>query len=250
MNKLILATGSNLGYLNRMGNYLNSIERNSNFDSNYLVFLGDETISLTNKNIDVVNVYHKDLEIIPSNSCLQHGEFLKSEQLDKTTNDNDVIFFTDGDIEIQRPMTDSELNQYRNFKDDEIYVGYNASPTDTLFDEANRLGFTGYETPILRNNLQNIKVYNTGVLGMNKKTWIKLKNQFVAIYPEVDKLFNHYAKQQWLLSFLFAVKNYEIYEMPYDIHNHRHYPSPIGTRQDQNGTVYFNNKIVLFKHKW
>ena len=203
MNKLILATGSNLGYLNRMGNYLNSIERNSNFDSNYLVFLGDETISLTNKNIDVVNVYHKDLEIIPSNSCLQHGEFLKSEQLDKTTNDNDVIFFTDGDIEIQRPMTDSELNQYRNFKDDEIYVGYNASPTDTLFDEANRLGFTGYETPILRNNLQNIKVYNTGVLGMNKKTWIKLKNQFVAIYPEVDKLFNHYAKQQWLLSFLF-----------------------------------------------
>lgn len=250
MNKLILSTGSNLGYLNRMGNYLNSIERNSNFDLNYLVFLGDENITLPNKNIDVVNVFHRDLEIIPSNSCLQHGEFLKSEQLDKVTNDNDVIFFTDGDIEIQRSLSDNELNQYRSFKDNEIYVGYNASPTDTLFDEAMRLGFTGYQSPILKNDLKNIKVYNTGVLGMNKKTWIKLKNEFVAAYPEVDKIFHHYAKQQWLLSFLFTAKGYMIYEMPYDIHNHRHYPSPIGTTQDQNGTVYFNNKTVLFKHKW
>ena len=42
MNKLILATGSNLNYLHKMTGYLKSIEANSNFDSNYLVFLGDD----------------------------------------------------------------------------------------------------------------------------------------------------------------------------------------------------------------
>jgi hypothetical protein len=250
MNKLILATGSNLNYLHKMSTYLKSIEKNSNFDSNYLIFLGEEEIELGYKKIELLNVYQKGLEIVPSNYCLQHGEFLKSEKLNEKTGDNDIIFFTDGDIEIQRPLTEEEVNQFRNFKDDDVYVGYNASPTDTLFDEANRLGFSGYQAEFLTNDLKNIKIYNTGVLAMNKKTWLKLKNQFVKLYPEVDKTFYHYAKQQWLLSFLINTNGYNVFEMSYEIHNHKHYPSPIGTKQDENGIVYYNNKMVLFKHKW
>lgn len=250
MNKLILATGSNLGYLHKMSNYLKSIEDNSNFDSNYLIFLGEEEIELGYKKIELLNVYQKDLEIVPSNFCLQHGEFLKSEKLNEKTEDNDIIFFTDGDMEIQRPLTKEEVNQFRNFKDNDIYVGYNASPTDTLYDEANRLGFSGHQSEFLTIDLKNIKVYNTGVLAMNKKTWVKLKNQFVELYPEVDKTFYHYAKQQWLLSFLINTNGYNVFEMSYEIHNHLHYPSPIGTKQDENGIVYYNNNMVLFKHKW
>ena len=84
---------------------------------------------------------------------------------------------------------------------------------------------------------------------MNKKTWIKLMNQFIELYPLVNNTFHHYAKQQWLLSLLINTKGYNVYEMPYDIHNHLHYPSPVGTQQDSEGTVYYNNKVVLFKHK-
>jgi hypothetical protein len=64
-------------------------------------------------------------------------------------------------------------------------------------------------------------------------------------------MFAHYAKQQWLISFLIGTReDYNIIEMPYHIHNHLHFPSPEGTIQDKNGDVFFNNKKVLFKHKW
>jgi hypothetical protein len=96
-----------------------------------------------------------------------------------------------------------------------------------------------------------IKVYNTGVLAMNKLTWINLVNEYILLYPLIDSMFNHYAKQQWLISFIINTrKYYNVIEMSYDLHNHRHYPSPIGTKQESNGDVYFNDKLVLFKHKW
>ena len=185
-----------------------------------------------------------------SNTCLQHGEFLKSKGLFDNTNDDDVIFFTDGDIEIQRSLSEEEITQFKNFKDNDVYVGYNAHPNDTLFDESRRLGVTGYHSHLLDYELNKIKVYNTGVLAMNKKTWLKVMREFIDLYPEVNKTFSHYAKQQWLLSFLFGTRDYKVQEMPYEIHNHKHYESPIGTSQDENGIVYYNNKMVLFKHKW
>lgn len=250
MNKLILATGSNSNYLHKMGLYLKSIEENSNFDENYLVYFDDREITLPLTNLKVCNVYKHDMEIIMSNSCLQHGEFLKSKELFDNTNDDDVIFFTDGDMEIQRPMSNEEINRYKNFKDNEVYVGYNAHPEDTLLNEAFRLGKKDYQSSFFNYDLANIKVYNTGVLAMNKKTWMKVMTEFIILYPEVDKTFIHYAKQQWLLSFMFGTMGYKVHEMSYDIHNHLHYDSPEGTHQDENGIVYYNNKIVLFKHKW
>jgi len=250
MNKLILATGSNLGYLSRINDYLTSIELNSNFDLNFLIFLGEQELNLQFENIKIVNVFEKDLDILPSNYCIQHGEFFKSITFNELTSDEDVIFFTDGDIQIQRNLSKEEFERFKNFKDDDVYVGYNASPTDTLYAESLRLGIIDKKSNLLRQNLKKIKVYNTGVLAMNKKTWLKLMNQFIEFYPEVDKTFSHYAKQQWLLSFLINTRGYNVQEMSYEIHNHKHFPSPIGTRQDSNGIVYFNDKIVLFKHKW
>ena len=250
MNRLILATGSNSGYLTKINAYLTSIELKSNFDLNFLIYLGDNELKLPFEKIKIVNVFEKDLEILPINYCIQHGEFVKSKIFNDLTNDNDVIFFTDGDIEIQRNLTEEEIERFKNFNDNDVYVGYNASPTDTLYAESLRLGIIDEKSNLLKHNLKSIKVYNTGVLAMNKKTWLKLMNQFIEYYPEVNNTFSHYAKQQWLLSFLINTKGYNVQEMSYEIHNHKHFPSPIGTRQDSNGLVYFNEKMVLFKHKW
>jgi hypothetical protein len=250
MNKLILATGSNLGYLNKIGSYLKSIESNSNFDSNYLMFLGDDKLQLDCKKIEVLNVDIKDIESLNSIFCIQHGEFFKSKELMDATNDDDVIFFTDGDMWLQRPLTDTEILKFKNFKDDDVFVGYNASPKDTLYDEANRLGYKGYHSKFLNYDLKNIKIFNTGVLAMNKKTWLKLVKIYIENYSEIDKTFHHYAKQQWLISFIIGTENFNIIEMGYNLHNHTHYESPVGTKIDNNGIVTYNNKIVLFKHKW
>ena len=80
MNKLILATGSNLGYISKIRPYLDSIESNSNFDLNYLIFLGNEDLVLNYSKIQITNVFEKDLDVVPINYCIQHGEFFKSKK--------------------------------------------------------------------------------------------------------------------------------------------------------------------------
>jgi hypothetical protein len=255
MNKLILATGSDSNYLNQMNRYFNSINLNSNFDRNVLIFVTDNNdvkINNTYQKIEINTLLINDIKSLNKNKCVQHGDFLNSKEFFDSTDDDDVIFFTDGDIELQRSLSEDEINYYRNFKDGDVYVGYNASPTDTLYDESTRLGRTHFSSPHIQNfDWNKIKVYNTGVLGMNKKTWGTLLNEYNRLFPYVNQMFHHYAKQQWLISYIVGSNNYfNISEMPYNIHNHRHYPSPIGTHVDKDGNVYYNNKKVLFKHKW
>lgn len=250
--KIILATGSDLNYLSKMRPYLKSIESNSNFDKNILVYVGEDEMSLPYKNVDVVNLPVNNIQSLNSNKCVQHGDFLNSESFNSITEDDDVIIYTDGDIILQRNLSDDEVSFYKSFKDGDVYVGYNASPTDTLEQEANRLGKTGMVSTGIEIGLWGkTKVYNTGVLAMNKRTWKTLLSYYNELYPLVNPMFYHYAKQQWLISYIIGVKpEFNVIEMGYDIHNHKHYPSPEGTSQDQNGDVYFNNKKVLFKHKW
>ncbi len=253
MNKLILTTGLDFNYLNRIVPYLNSINQNSNFERNVLIFVEDnQHINSTLDRIEINKINIKDIQSLNSNKCIQHGDFLNSIEFDKSTDDSDVIFFTDGDIILQRNLTEDEINFYKNFKDGDVSVGYNASPTDTLLDESNRLGRTGFVSPEIRlEGWDKIKIYNTGVLCMNKKTWKKLLSRYIRLFPQIDKMFYHYAKQQWLISYIIGIdKDFNIIEMSYETHNHRHYPSPQGTYQDKDGTVYFNDKKVLFKHKW
>ena len=250
MNRLILATGSDFKYLNKIKPYLESLELNSNFDDNILVFLGDEDFTLKSNKLSLSKQSFTTIKALSPINCIQHGEFIFGSYFEKF-DDNDVIFYTDGDMFLQRNITDEEREIYSNFKDGDVYIGYNASPTDTLSDESLRLGYRRVMFPEFDVDWRGIKVYNTGLIAMNKKTWKKLANDYIPLYPLVDKMFNHYAKQQWLISFLINTKSdYNVIEMSYEIHNHRHFPSPVGTTQDSNGNVYYNNKKVLFKHKW
>jgi len=250
MIKIVIATGSDFKYLKKINSYLKSLELNSNFDENILVFLGEEDLKMNNSKLSLAKQSPLTVKAPNPNNCLQHGEFIFNPYFDNFK-DEDIVFYTDGDMYMQRNLTEDEIFMYRSFKDGDVYVGYNKSPDDNLFDESLRLGYKGINFPEFDVDWKTIKVYNTGILAMNKKTWVKLTNDYISLYPLVCEMFNHYARQQWLISFLIGTKSdYNIIEMPYEIHNHRHYPSPQGTHQDKDGTVYFNNKKVLFKHKW
>lgn len=250
MRKVILSTGSNYNYLSKINPYLHSIEKKSNFDLNILIFLDNDTITLKSDKIKVMRVLPSVVQSPNPNGCLQHGEFLRAEGFDEMVNDDDIIFFTDGDMWIQRNLTDEEFEWLRNFKDGDVYVGYNASPTDTLYDEGKKLGPTGELPDAFKVDLTKIKVYNTGVLAMNKGTWKRLNDEYHKLFPSINTHYRHYAKQQWLLSFIIGTMDFNIIEMGYDIHNHTHYPSPLGTKIDENGVVTYKDKVVLFKHKW
>jgi hypothetical protein len=250
--KLILATGSDWKYIKKIGPYLNSISINSNFDMNILVFVGRGRIYIPKTTLNIAKLPIRNIRSLNANKCVQHGDFLNSKEFDSMTSNEDIIFYTDGDIILQRNLSIEEVDFCKSLRDGDVYVGYNASPVDTLADEALRLKQTG----ILSSKLQldqwsKIKIYNTGVLAMNKKTWRILLEKYCYLFPHVDIMFNHYAKQQWLISYIIGtVDDFNIIEMGYHVHNHKHYSSPEGTTQDGKGDVYFNGIKVLFKHKW
>lgn len=251
MNKLILSVGSDDNYLTNphLQNYLKSINENSNFDENILVYLGYNEPALNFEKISVFSVNPESIVKKNYNNCIQHGEFLNSKGFDSFL-DSDVIFFTDGDMTLQRKLTDSELETFRNLKDNDVFIGYNKSTEDTLEDEYFRIVPNDNSPSNYFNiDLSQIKVYNTGVVAMNKKTWNKVKNSYIDRFDTINKLFQHYAKQQWLICYIIGTEDYNVIEMGYELHNHTHYPSPIGTT-NENGLIKYDNKIVLFKHRW
>lgn len=250
MNKLVLATGSDNNYLGRIYPYVNSILANSNFDANVLAFLSDDVIISHDDKLIITNISPAKIQAKNKNNCIQHGEFMYGSYFEQL-NEDDVIVFTDGDIILQRPLTDEESVQFRSLKDGDVFVGYNASPSDTLFLESTRLGQLQDTPPELQADWNVVKIYNTGVLAMNKKTWLKLIDDYVELFPVVDRTFDHYAKQQWLISFIIGTRNYNIVEMPYEIHSHHHYyPEPLGASTDKNGIASYGDKVILFKHGW
>ena len=251
MKKIILATAADANYKSRpiFQSFLLSMDVNSDFDGNYVLYMDEETVDEGEGKIAYATFRSSDMKCLNKNNCIQHGEFLNAE-IFRTTSDDDIIIFSDGDMYVQRGLTDTERLFLQSLTDDEVFVGYNASPTDTLLDEFHRLSPTGYLPSFLEPNVGSVKIYNTGVLCMNKRTWLRLSELYISMFPELDKMFEHYAKQQWLISYIIGTKGFSVYEMPYDFHNHTHYPPPSGTTIDENGVVRYNDKVVLFKHKW
>lgn len=251
MNKLILATGVDSNYYisERFLTYVNSIINNSNFDRNIIVLLDCQTEDSLIGNIEIAPIYSADVQAPNKNRCLQHGDFLNADIFNEVSS-SDIIIFTDGDMDLQRNLTQEEESFLRNLKDGEIYVGYNESPEDTLEKESSRLGRLPYTSDQIKEDLSTITVYNTGVFAMNKKTWQDVLNIYVKIFPEVNKMFDHYAKQQWLLSYIIGTKGFKVYEMPYQFHTHSHYPPPPGTTMNSTRELYYNNEKVLFKHNF
>jgi hypothetical protein len=249
--KIVLATGVDIGYLKKINTYLDSIQKNSNFDENYLIINGLENVKIKQDKIQVVNINPSIIKSLTQNKCLQHGEFLRSQYLLDHLKDNDVIFFTDGDMWLQKPLSHLEKTKYKSFKDFDIYIGYNANPNQKLSEEYHSLQPTGYISNSISNqNWSNIKCYNTGVIAMNKKTWLFLMDEYCKLFNEVDKMFSHYAKQQWLICYIIGTYKFNIIEMDYDVHNHDHFGPVPGTSVLENNIITYNNNIVLFKHKW
>lgn len=246
--KLVLATGSDEKYINKIKKYLNSIDDNSNFDLNLLIYLGDNEINIDN-NVRVLKLSPSKYIHKNSINCLQHGEFIKADGFDDLISDDDVIVFTDGDMILQRNLSEDELMRFRNLKHNDVFIGYNESIDDNLMKEYERLLPTGYVSDIFKIDLSKIKCYNSGVIGATKSTFKKLLQFYGELYGDIDKMMRYYSKQQWLISFIIGSKFFNVIEMDYDIHNHTHHGVVNGSKIE-NKIVTYNDKIVLFKHKW
>ena len=250
MSKLILATGADEKYLPKIKAYLKSIEDNSNFDLNLFIYLSDVDYKYDSSKITTLKMLPSKFINRTEINCLQHGEFIKSEGFDDIVNDDDIIFYTDGDIILQRNLNEKELKKYKNITHDDVIIGYNESKEDSLKNEYNRILPVKNNPFNDLNEYKKIKCYNTGVIGMTKKTWKKLMDLYSPLFPDVNASFKYYSKQQWLICLILGTKGFNIIEMDFDEHNHLHFKIQNGTTIDQKRFVYYNNELVLFKHAW
>jgi hypothetical protein len=180
------------------------------------------------------------------NSCMQHGGFLNALGC---VGDEEVVIFTDADVDIQRGMTAEEILFFSKLADNEIAAGYNSSSSQTLLDEARHLQTlkTQEEIEAAFPESFSLKVYNTGVLAAKKKVYKNLYAQYIRDWGKVDCLFAHYAKQQFLISYLIQM-NFKLKLIPDIIHTHAHYPVALRVKEQFGFKFCIRDKPVLFAH--
>jgi len=241
MTKIILATAATENYLGKIQPYLESINNKSNFDKNILITL-DCTATYPNlSNIECAFFDNGKVVNKNPNNCLQHGEFLKCD-IFNSFNDNDIICFTDGDIILQRGLTESEKEQILSLKDNDVLVQYNAGPQDTLLQEGPRLK----QKIQMDHSFSQYPCYNTGVVVCNIKTWKQIESMYDIIYPIAKNMFQHYASQQWVISYIIN-KCMNPIILDYSFHTHHHHGIIEGNNYRDN-CIYHNDDIVLFAH--
>ena len=250
MTKLIISTGVTENYVPRAQEYINSLAENCNADEIVIVNLGFEK----NDYPEPIQGAYLDPSVVRAknpNNCIQHGAFV--EALDKF-DDDDIIFFTDADIKFQRPFDEGEIEYLKGLKHGQVSVNWNCGPDQTLSNEWYRLAPNVEHRnqavfPI--KELESLLCFNTGAVSCTKKTWRDLYNKYAELYPQVDPLFGHYAKQQLLLSYLIQ-KEFEFCLMPLYIHGHNHCGGlcwRMGYHFTEDGQyVAYEGKIIVLRH--
>jgi hypothetical protein len=250
---IVLATGSNRAYLPKIWPYLQSIEKHSEATRN-VVFVPQERDEPWVRSIRTLHrIEWRPVEIARlrapnKNHCLQHGEFLFFD--DPSARDDDLVIFTDGDIVLQRWFDASELTWLSNLDSHSVSVGYNEGPWGTLATEIPLLGPRVPLEEIQRRfpgPLSEMACFNTGVLIARRSAYRELCRRYLERCVDLTDVFEHYAGQQWLLSYLIHTEGLRVQVLPHEIHTHGCHPLPDGCAREDD-TLAYRGTTVVFRH--
>jgi len=241
---MILVTGCNQGYYNRIRGYLHSLEQYADFPVN-LVTVGFSA----NPNIKNVTPFFIDpadnYGAPPQTESIQHGSFLKVIKYKP----KEVIVYTDGDFVMQRPL-DLEEKKLLKLKDGEVITSWNGGPNETLEIEASRLNMRCDINQLINdwgNVVKTAPIYNVGFLGMTANTWGSLYENYIADWNSIALYFGHMARQQWLISYTIAQLGLTVKIAPWSLHAHGHFGLKPGMERRPDG-IYHDGKLAAFRH--
>lgn len=269
MSKIILATGTDQGFAYEP--YLATINKHSQVD-NYLICVDFWPHSSTRSaypNINYRLLRRDQIDTDVPVNCVQNGDFLKV--LDLAS--DDVIIFTDGDVRMQRPFNNEEIEWLQSFRQGEVSAQYNAGPHDTLWWDCNLIGMKDpayvHETLLDGGKYADKMLYNVGVVVCTAATYAMWHKLYVAEWDTVKDAFTHQAKQQWLMCLLlyrdrkvYALKGrvgeftdfymekspFTVKPMPYTLHTHGCFALPEGCGFDEQHRLLYKGEVVLFRH--
>jgi hypothetical protein len=252
MTNVLWACSSDIKYKDKAKPYLESLVK-SGITPTHLTVDWTPTSDASITGVEYVPISSGSFLAPSPINCLQHGDFLS-----RVPADRDVIVFTDCDIVCQRPLYESEQWQLEVIKEGQVWCSHNNGEGDSLLHEAIRLQpyktldevfttFKGSRHPMY------MPIYNTGVLAMHKKTYQMVFENYRTNWPKIDGLMKGYAKQQWLLSYLFTEMGLDVRIWDESFHSHGCFntvrPVPRRFKKDESG-LYANSSFVLLRHNW
>jgi hypothetical protein len=241
-----IVTSANSGYIPRIKPYLESLSRHSQLPTT-LVCVGDFVFDPHLPGIDAVTLPRSQNMGAPENECAQHGSFLAVVPGEP----DEVVIYTDGDIILQRPFSQAELDWLTNLPDGVIAFGYNSGPDETLGVEARRLQ-PRVTNEQLAARFGEIAItapcYNIGVMAARRSTYQRIYNEYLLHWRIISDAFVHYARQQWLFCYAVAKLGIRVQVTPYSFHANGHYGTPPGCLF-ADGLLYHGQDVVLFRHK-
>lgn len=247
-NEIYLVTGLNESYLSKADKYIESMNQNSNV-RNIVITLDFEipkNYQERYSRVRFVKLSSADVKSQNPNSCMQHGGFLSALNF---VDPSDIVIYTDADIKVQRAFSNSELDTLCSFCHGDVGVGYNKDENDLLTDEAQNLKpkISLEELNKHYPGIYRLKTFNTGVIVATKKTYERLYELYNEHWESFSKMFNHYAKQQWLLSYLIQ-KHFSVKILSNLVHTHGHYPVELRVKRGAGYKFCIFSDIVVLNH--
>lgn len=177
---------------------------------------------------------------------MEHGSFLAL----LPGHDDDLFLKVDGDLVMQRPFDAAEMEYLRDFPENAMATAWNAGEGDNLLDESRRiLPMVDHLTLARRFPLyEHVPCGNGGVWIARRSAYQRLHGRYMQLHPAACQSFAHYARQQWLVNYARYTAGLEWLELSPAIHAHGHYGIPAGVTFE-NGTAYYNERPVVFRHK-
>lgn len=168
--------------------------------------------------------------------CLQHGDFLDALN---ALSHRDTVIFTDADMIMQRPFTDTELYEFNMLGKDEVLLAINGAKGQTLFEEAGLLEpkCEMWVVDALFPGWQELPVWNCGVIVARVETYRRLHDMVRALLPVAESCFGHYAVIQWVICYCVG-RWLQHRLLPQTVHVHGHFGLPPNASFDADGDVW------------
>jgi hypothetical protein len=179
------------------------------------------------------------------NGCPQHGAFLEHGDFSPL----DVVIFGDGDMVMQRPFSVCERAELHQLPLGVVLAGENQPGWHSLLEEANLLQAKaeGWVVDELFPGWRELPIWNTGLLAARAATWQRLYDTVRGLLPVGFALFDHYATQQWVISYAMG-KWFQRLDLPRTICCHGLAGPVAGMTEDAEGNVYWEGTKAVFRH--
>lgn len=230
-------------YLESLARHLNDEIRPVIFavDDDAPVWVGDELGLETRRMSAGQNAGETELRSI------QHGSFLSFLPVDQR---DDLILYTDCDMLLQRPLTAGELYELNTLGAGVFAAGWNAGPGDNLLEEARRLRTPNSvgEIETLFPHYTTTRCINGGWILARRSAWAAIYRGYMDGYRDVDALFPHPSRCQWLISYTAVAAGLRHAPVSPKWHCHFHFGVPHGVGLDD-GRVTYLDEPALWIHK-